>query len=98
RERTGGNARPTPADRGLLEDLGAQAGLAVHNVRLTEELGIRLRELDVQAGALRGSRERLGTAPAAQRRGLQRDIQEGPERQLLDIGRSLETVTEPEQL
>jgi signal transduction histidine kinase len=88
----------TPAERGLLEDLGAQAGLAVHNVRLTEELGIRLRELDVQAAALRVSRERLVTARDAQRRGLQRDIQEGPERQLLDIGRSLETVTEPEQL
>jgi len=88
----------TPAERGLLEDLGAQAGLAVHNVRLTEELGIRLRELDVQAAALRVSRERLVTARDAQRRGLQRDIQEGPERQLLDIGRSLDTVTEPEQL
>jgi signal transduction histidine kinase len=88
----------TPAERGLLEDLGAQAGLAVHNVRLTEELGIRLRELDVQAAALRVSRERLVTARDAQRRGLQRDIQEGPERQLLDIGRSLDAVTEPEQL
>ena len=88
----------TPAERGLLEDLGAQAGLAVHNVRLTEELAIRLRELDVQAAALRVSRERLVTARDAQRRGLQRDIQEGPERQLLDIGRALDTVTEPAQL
>ena len=88
----------TPAERGLLEDLGAQAGLAVHNVRLTEELAIRLRELDVQAADLRVSRERLVTARDAQRRGLQRDIQEGPERQLLDIGRALETVTEPAQL
>jgi signal transduction histidine kinase len=88
----------TPAERGLLEDLGAQAGLAVHNVRLTEELAIRLRELDVQAAALRVSRERLVTARDAQRRGLQRDIQEGPERQLLDIGRALDTVTEPDQL
>ncbi len=88
----------TPAERGLLEDLGAQAGLAVHNVRLTEELAIRLRELDEQAAALRVSRERLVTARDAQRRGLQRDIQEGPERQLLDIGRALDTVTEPAQL
>jgi signal transduction histidine kinase len=60
----------TPAERGLLEDLGAQAGLAVHNVRLTEELAIRLQELDVQAAALRVSRERLVTARDAQRRGL----------------------------
>ncbi len=88
----------TPAERGLLEDLGAQAGLAVHNVRLTEELGVRLRELDVQAAALRVSRERLVTARDAQRRGLQRDIQEGPERQLLEIGRAVRAVDEPEQL
>lgn len=88
----------TPAERGLLEDLGSQAGLAVHNVRLTEELGVRLRELDVQATALRISRERLVTARDAQRRGLQRDIQEGPERQLLEIGRAVRAVREPEQL
>jgi signal transduction histidine kinase len=88
----------TPAERGLLEDLGAQAGLAVHNVRLTEELGVRLRELDVQAAALRVSRERLVTARDAQRRGLQRDIQEGPERQLLKIGRAVRAVNEPAEL
>jgi len=88
----------TPAERGLLEDLGAQAGLAVHNVRLTEELGVRLRELDVQAEALRVSRERLVIARDAQRRGLQRDIQEGPERQLLEIGRAVRAVIEAEQL
>ena len=88
----------TPAEEHLLTDLGAQAGLALHNVRLTEELGIRLRELDVQAAALRVSRERLVTARDAQRRGLQRDIQEGPERQLLDIGRRLGTVRAPGDL
>src|SRR4029079_6768448 len=88
----------TPAEERLLTDLGAQSGLALHNVRLTEELGIRLRELDVQAAALRVSRERLVTARDAQRRGLQRDIQEGPERQLLDIGRRLGTVRAPGDL
>ena len=88
----------TPAERGLLEDLGSQAGLAVHNVRLTEELGVRLRELDVQAAALRVSRERLVTARDAQRRGLQRDIQEGPERQLLEIGRAVRAVDGPAEL
>ncbi len=88
----------TPAEEHLLTDLGAQAGLALHNVRLTEELGIRLRELDVQAAALRVSRERLVTARDAQRRGLQRDIQEGPERQLLEIGRRLGSVDAPDEL
>jgi signal transduction histidine kinase len=87
-----------PAEQQLLRDLGAQAGLALHNVRLTEELSIRLRELDEQAAALRVSRERLVTARDAQRRGLQRDIHEGPEHQLIDIRRSLEAADRPEQL
>jgi GAF domain-containing protein len=88
----------TPAEQDLLRDLAAQAGLALHNVRLTEELGIRLGELDEQAAALRVSRERLVTARDAQRRGLQRDIHEGPERQLLDIRQRLHGVDEPEEL
>ena len=93
-----GNDPLVPAEQELLRDLGAQAGLALHNVRLTEELAIRLRELDEQAVALRVSRERLVTARDAQRRGLQRDIHEGPEHQLLDIRRRLADVEEPEQL
>jgi signal transduction histidine kinase len=88
----------TPAEQELLSDLSAQAGLALHNVRLTEELAIRLAELDVQAAALRVSRERLVTARDAQRRGLQRDIHEGPERQLIDIGRNLSSVERPDQI
>ena len=88
----------TPAEQALLRDLAAQAGLALHNVRLTEELEIRLRELDEQAAALRVSRERLVTARDAQRRGLQRDIHEGPERQLLDIRQRLNRVVDPDEL
>jgi signal transduction histidine kinase len=88
----------TPAERELLEDLGAQAGLALHNVRLTEELGIRVRELDEQAAALRLSRERLVTARDAQRRALQRDIEAGAEHELLDIGRRLSEVRQPDDL
>src|SRR5439155_17472986 len=88
----------SPAEQQLLRDLGAQAGLALHNVRLTEELGIRLRELDEQAAALRVSRERLVTARDAQRRGLQRDIHEGPERHLLDIRQRLHRVVDPVEL
>jgi signal transduction histidine kinase len=88
----------TPAERELLADLGAQAGLALHNVRLTEELGIRVRELDEQAAALRLSRERLVTARDAQRRALQRDIEAGAEPELLDIGRRLSEVRQPDDL
>ena len=76
----------------LLDDLAAQAGLALHNVRLTEELAIRARELAVQAEGLRVSRERLVTARDAQRRGLERDIREGPERQLREIRDELDEV------
>ncbi|MEO8477589.1 MAG: hypothetical protein ABI572_11150 [Actinomycetota bacterium] len=79
------------ADR-LLADLAAQAGLALHNVRLTEELAIQARELAVQAEGLRLSRSRLVTARDAQRRGLERDIREGPERRLYEIRAELDTV------
>ncbi len=79
----------TSAEEKLLADLAGQAGLALHNVRLTEELALRVVELDVQAAALRASRERLVTARDAQRRGLQRDLHEGPEHALVTIGQQL---------
>jgi signal transduction histidine kinase len=75
----------TSAENKLLHDLTSQAGLALHNVRLTEELAIRLNELAAQSEQLRVSRQRLVTARDAQRRGLERDIHEGPERQLREI-------------
>ena len=86
------------AERALLEDLAGQAGLAMHNVRLTQELAIRLRELDEQAAAIRASRERLVTARDAQRRGLQRDLHEGPERRLIRIGEAVAAAERPEDL
>jgi signal transduction histidine kinase len=87
-----------PAERELLEDLAGQAGLAMHNVRLTEELALRLRELDRQAAAIRASRERLVTARDAQRRGLQRDLHEGPERRLGEIAEAVAAASRPEDL
>jgi signal transduction histidine kinase len=86
------------AERALLEDLAGQAGLAMHNVRLTEELAIRLRELDEQAAALLVSRERLVTARDAQRRGLQRDLHEGPEHRLGEIAEQVARVRTPADL
>ena len=79
----------TPAEQRLLTDLASQAGLAMHNVRLTEELGRRLEELARQSQALQVSRQRLVTARDVQRRGLERDIRDGPQHQLLEIGRKL---------
>jgi len=81
-----------PGEERLLTDLAAHSGLALHNVRLTEELVSRARELAVQSEGLRVSRERLVTARDAQRRGLERDIREGPQRQLQEIRRELEAV------
>jgi len=83
----------THAEEELLRDLAGQAGLALHNVRLNEELAIRLVELDEQAAALRVSRERLVTARDAQRRGLQRDIHEGPEHELHEIRQRLDAMS-----
>ena len=52
-----------PADRQLLDDLARQAGIAVHAVRLTEDL--------------QRSRERLVTAREEERRRLRRDLHDG---------------------
>jgi len=83
----------TPGEDVLLADLAAQAGLAMHNTRLAASLEIQLAELDERSRQLSLSRQRLVTARDAQRRGLERDIREGPQRQLLAIGRQLATVS-----
>ncbi|MBA3689897.1 MAG: hypothetical protein H0W82_00605, partial [Actinobacteria bacterium] len=79
-----------PAEDALLEGLAAQAGLALHNVRLTYELEARVEELAIQADQLKTSRQRLVTARDAQRRGLERDIREGPRRMLTEIAKGVE--------
>jgi signal transduction histidine kinase len=79
-----------PAEEGLLRDLASQAGLALHNVRLTDELEARLEELAIQADQLKTSRQRLVTARDAQRRGLERDIREGPRHMLTEIAAGVE--------
>ena len=84
----------TPGERALLEDLASQAGLTLHNVRLTEELAMRAADLAVQSEELRRSRERLVTARDVQRRRLERDIRDGPQRSLLGIAGSLRAVTD----
>jgi signal transduction histidine kinase len=79
-----------PAERALLDDLARQAGPALHNVRLAEELQSRLDELAEQAEQLEVSRRRLITARDAQRRSLERDIREGPRKELEHIAEALE--------
>ena len=81
------------AERALLDDLASQAGLALHNVRLTDELTIRTDELAEQSIRLAASRQRLVTARDEQRRRLEREIREGPSAQLVEIRRGVEAVS-----
>jgi len=67
-----------PAEDKLLEDLAAQAGLVLRNVRLTEELRGSLEEL-------RASRQRIVAAQDQERRKLERNIHDGAQQQLVAL-------------
>ena len=84
----------TPAERKLLTDLAGQAGLVMHNVRLTVELQERLAQISAQAADLRASRQRIVAAQDDERRILERTIRLGCEEQLRRIRDQL-TSTEP---
>jgi signal transduction histidine kinase len=72
----------TPVEDKLMADLGAQAGLVLHNIGLTGQLQARLVEL-------RASRLRIVTAQDDQRRRIERDIHDGAQQQLLGIASAL---------
>lgn len=61
----------TPAEKKLLEDLASQAGLALANVRLTEDL--------------RASRRRIVSAQDEERRRLERDLHDGAQQHLVAL-------------
>jgi len=82
----------TPAEAKLLTDLAAQAGLVLHNIRLTAELQTRLDELTAQAVAIRASRQRLVTAATAERQRLEQTIRGGPELELVSQADRLAAV------
>ena len=67
-----------PTEERLLEDLAAQAGLVLRNVRLTADLQARLEEL-------RTSRERLVTAQDEERRKIERNLHDGAQQQLVAL-------------
>ncbi|MGZ4147940.1 MAG: histidine kinase, partial [Actinomycetota bacterium] len=68
----------TVVEERLVEDLAAQAGLVLRNVRLTEELRANLEEL-------RASRQRLVTAQDGERRRIERNIHDGAQQQLVAL-------------
>ena len=65
------------AERSLLEDLAAHAGIALENARLSLDLEARAEELASRNEELRRSRERLVTVRDAQRRRLEQELREG---------------------
>jgi signal transduction histidine kinase len=82
----------TPAEDKLLIDLAAQAGLVMHNERLTVELQRRLAEISSQAAQLRSSRQRIVAAQDEERRRLEETIRHGSEEQLIHIREALKSA------
>jgi len=66
----------TPTKAGVVRDVAGQAGLVLRNVALVEDL--------------RASRLRIVSAQAEERRRIQRSLQEGAERDLMEIERALD--------
>jgi len=69
-------------ERGLLESVGAAAGLVLENERLHAELRARVAELE-------RSRERIIEAGVAERRKLERDLHDGAQQRLVALALNL---------
>jgi signal transduction histidine kinase len=72
----------TPTEDRLIGNLATQAGLVLRNAGLTEQLLARLAEL-------RASRERLVTTEDTERQRLERDLRDGPQRELAGLAGKL---------
>jgi signal transduction histidine kinase len=81
-------------DRDLLGKLASQAGLVLHNARLAIELRARLEEISRQADELATSRTRIVSAANESRRRLEKEITEGPRRDLVALQRHVAEVEE----
>jgi len=68
----------SPADEKLITGLASQAGLVLRNVRLTEELKLRLDDL-------KAAQKRLVAAQDEERRKLERNIHDGAQQQLVAL-------------
>ena len=72
------NDQITPADRELLTDVAAGAGLLLRNIGLN-------RELETRAAEVRASRRRLLAAQDAERHRLERDLHDGAQQQVVAL-------------
>jgi signal transduction histidine kinase len=81
-----------PAERALLDDLAGQAGLALHNVQLTDDLSAKADQLAGTAAAIEASQRRIVSVRDEQRRELEREISEGPRRGLEGIAAELRAI------
>jgi signal transduction histidine kinase len=75
----------TPVEEKLLNDLAAQTGQVLRNVRLTAELQGRLDEISDQALELRASRQRIVAVQDAERQRLERNIHDGAQQHLVAL-------------
>jgi signal transduction histidine kinase len=73
------------ADAGSAAALADQAGLALHNMRLSAELADHLEQIEAQARELAASRARLVSAQEAERRRLERDLHDGVQQELVAL-------------
>ena len=85
-------ATTTAGESKLLDDLATQAGLVLHNLRLTAELQTRLTQLSEQADTIRASRQRLVTAATAERERLEATIRQGTEQEMATLASKLAAV------
>jgi len=82
----------TPSDAKLLDDLAAQAGVVLHNIRLMAELQARFDDVAAQAAAIQASRQRLVTAATSERNRLEQSIRQGTESELAHLAEQVARV------
>ena len=74
------------ADRDLVATVAGPLELAIDNRRLVVDLRAAVRELDVAAEQVRGSRRRIVIAADAERRRIARDLHDGPQQRIVLVG------------
>lgn len=72
-------------DLDLLAVLARQSALVLENLRLDDELRLRLDQIEQQAAELRRSRQRLMAAQDAERRRIERDLHDGAQQRLVTL-------------